>query len=394
MLTVDDARCVHRLAARASCAACVRACPQGAWRSDADSLAFDAARCDGCGLCLGACPTGALALGEADTDPPLQRGADGGHRLALACSRAPGIDATRAGSDPAVLPCLHAIDEDRLLRWQAAGVTRIALLTGDCPSCPRGRRLDAAQTLPGRLALLSALVPARSALPTVERLAAWAAAPAALRPSGAGAQPGRRALLGFGRARVPATASAAPPAQPAVPPRLRAAQRLQALGAVSSRWGVTLQPTRCDACAACARLCPSGAIALIGPAAVPTALRWTMGACIGCGLCVDVCTPGAIRRAAPGGQPAAERRLKLTAVKCPGCGKAYRAVQAAADPSAQSAPFAVSPSLASPACPACRSGSAHRGHRVVQAGCPAERPDGGAAALDLVNPGDDRLAPP
>lgn len=387
MLTIDDARCVHRLAARASCAACVRACPQGAWRSDMESLAFDAARCDGCGLCLGACPTGALALGAADTDPPLQRGADGGHRLALACSRAPGIDATRAGSDPAVLPCLHAIDEDRLLRWQAAGVTRIALLTGDCPSCPRGRRLDAAQTLPGRLALLSALVPARSALPTVERLAAWAATPAAQRPPGAGAtQPGRRALLGFGRARVPATASAAAPAQPAAPPRLRAAQRLQALGAVASRWGVTLQPARCDACAACARLCPSGAIALLGPAAAPNALRWTMGACIGCGLCVDVCTPGAVHAAAPGSQPAAERRLKLTVIKCPGCGQAYRAVQTAAGSST---------SAVDPACPACRSGSAHRGHRVVQAEGADAGPD--AHPLDAPEPGaarDDRLAAP
>ncbi|HMZ02861.1 MAG TPA: 4Fe-4S binding protein, partial [Burkholderiaceae bacterium] len=180
MLKIDDARCVHRLAARASCAACVRACPQGAWRSDVESLAFDAARCDGCGLCLGACPTGALALPDtgAGAEPLRQRLPDGGQAIALACARAPGIGAKGAADDPNVLPCVHAVDEDRLLRWQAAGVTRIALLTGDCPSCPRGRRLDAAQTLPGRLALLSALVPARSALPTVERLAAWAAAPA------------------------------------------------------------------------------------------------------------------------------------------------------------------------------------------------------------------------
>ncbi|WP_284189035.1 4Fe-4S binding protein, partial [Zoogloea oryzae] len=62
MLTVDETRCVHRLAAVARCRACVDACPTGAWTMQPDGLDFDPARCDGCGLCVPACPPGALAL--------------------------------------------------------------------------------------------------------------------------------------------------------------------------------------------------------------------------------------------------------------------------------------------------------------------------------------------
>ncbi len=375
MLTIAAERCVHSLAACASCRACVDACPAQAWRAHADGLDFDDARCDGCGLCLPACPTAALALAGAAEPPRLRRDADGHASVPLACQRALPTDA----SDPNRLPCVHALGEAELLRWHAAGVRHLALHTADCRHCPR----RPAQTLQQRLARVNGALLARGAVALsavrAEHHIPVAAAPERAAPTLSGTQPSasRRRLFGLAR-RGPAaagSASATPPTATAAPGagRQQATQALAALGRGQVLWTVALTPARCDACGACARLCPTGAVTLqpvptaapngapnatSSAAPPPTALAFDAARCIACGLCIDACEPGAWRAAAPTARPPVVDIWQLTEIKCDGCGKPYRRLQAG-------------PHDADPArCPACRSAGARHGPRIVDAAPP------------------------
>lgn len=122
-------------------------------------------------------------------------------------------------------------------------------------------------------------------------------------------------------------------------------------------WAVRLQVSRCDACGACARLCPSDAIRIVdrpqeGGASV--ALRLSMGECIGCGVCVDVCSPAALTQAVPLTETVTQRWLNMSNVNCERCGKTYRVLQG-------------QPSAVAGLCPGCRQGVMPRRNRLVQA---------------------------
>lgn len=360
---------MHRLAAVARCQACVRVCPRSAWTLDGQGLGFDELRCDGCGLCVAECPTGALTVSL--PWPAAVARSEGIRSVALHCEKA-------CGATPHVpsIPCIHALDESQLLRWHAQGVGRLKVVTGDCGSCERcpstglSQRLDrlneALRVRGQRVMHLepwgdrhggaataqvtqTQVVPkaGTSTPPVPERSVKLTEAPP---------NRGRRGLLGLLSRPMPADISpvqATPIGAPV--PRCEATRLLARWGPGPVLWAVAFDATRCDACGACAQLCPTPAIEMT-PASIMAAgaLSFQMSSCVGCGVCVDACAPGALAPAAPLSTLGERRAWSLVSAPCPQCGKAYRALQATRE----------SPSAG--LCPACRSLAARRSDRIVQ----------------------------
>ncbi len=88
---------------------------------------------------------------------------------------------------------------------------------------------------------------------------------------------------------------------------------------------VRLDPSRCVACHACARVCPDGAIRCTEEAAY----RIESSRCTGCGLCIDVCDHDALRilpwaSVTPG-------VLAWHGARCTACGAEYNTLAPAQD---------------------------------------------------------------
>jgi ferredoxin len=263
----DPDRCVHAHAEVAACRGCVDACPRNAWVLDDEALAIDAAACNGCGLCVGRCPQNALSLDSVWPPPSAPASA-----LVVSCQR--------AASDPDGwrLPCVDALGLNHLVMLYQSGVRSIALLTGDCTACPTGSgrrlRLD--------LARWNQVLAQRGL--------------AAMRLSGPGAQPATRdagpgqSRREFFRSLLHVVASRE------LPQRYPDASAVEDVLPPAGPGDLVLfspriDPTRCDGCDACVRICPHRALQL-APAADAYGIR--ADACNGCGLCADVCQRDAI----------------------------------------------------------------------------------------------------
>lgn len=404
-LTVHAERCVHQFVAQARCDACVQACPQAAWKINADGLSFDDAACDGCGLCVAACPCEALALPQAT---PLLRMTPAGKVILVACERAdPAAFAAaqthstcqsgRTGQispsrkfvaarltrmddlkpTAGMTPCLQALSPHWILHWAGPGAaSRIRYSSGDCRNCTRG----GGATWQERYAAVAAsLRSAGRPVTQLERITfqEWQHETA----RDAAPDTRRRGLL---RAMLqPAGAAATGARAPtATSGRTQLLQMLRARGVGRALWAVSLERERCNWCMACLRLCPDGALLFAqAPAVADTlpaisparrdAVAWftlDMQACTGCAVCVQACDRQALRLvAAPGPDQAVRTHVGLHRSLCTQCGASFHHLPRLAR-SASPAAGAVETAPEKPLCPACRQGRAPHHDRRVQAG--------------------------
>ncbi len=296
--------CVHSHLEQASCRACVEACPHRAWVIDEEVLGIDPERCDGCDLCVPACPQGAIRPRFAPSVKETENGA-----VAFAICEYSGV----VGVNEGLMPCIHAIGMEGLLRLQRLGVTYLISACGNCAECERGgsRRLEHV------LGQINSLFATRR-IPSItyRELAPghWLRALDKVSGLAQGMKLNRRAFL-HKAMRTPVE-------------RVRAVmqndeQAFHPPGTLLPKAGPDdlfpsvplIDPARCDGCDACINLCPQHALLLDDE---PPSYRIDASRCTNCGICTDVCERQAvdIRSMRPSGQG----RIPLHSGQCRACG--------------------------------------------------------------------------
>ncbi len=304
-------RCVHDFDAFATCRACVDECPVGALQPD-DGIALDAAACIGCGACVHTCPVGAFEARD-ETQDVLRCAArvrDQG-AIALLCAAHPPIDRGVRPVDAAIVVegCLAALGPSAYAALAALGITQIDVYLDACETCPLApacasieRTLDKA-----RAALRPWL--AANQLATITDVSEPASKPWAIYLAGEPPVERRRLLNPFsgsdaneildalsvsaveqsGPKRLPAerlrlllALDQLPPAGQMLCPAPLGGQTFLRIGADDG----------CTACGACAKACPTGAIALENDDETQTFhLIHLPAACTGCDACLHLCDP-------------------------------------------------------------------------------------------------------
>lgn len=316
----DAQRCVHSRCVWASCQACVKVCPRAAWRQQAGGPALSPDRCDACGLCLAVCPTGALT---GIATKAARRTLSGREVRLAACERVLGADCEGR------IPCLHALGLTELLESWREGCGNWVMAQAPCDGCPRGQ----GERLQTRIARLNELLRDRSQ-PTISLRAVpperWLALLQAAKPSRSVAvDASRRRWFGLAASPRPEVGGAASVAQVG---SQSAGSGPGTLLPGNGRWPWSLEidPEACQACHACAQICPSAAIVQetwagtkAGSATALTGAGYRLehARCTGCGLCVDVCPTQAVRLQA-WSQPR-QTLLDLRVNRCARCGATY-----------------------------------------------------------------------
>ena len=327
---VIASRCVHSRIGTASCQACVTACPRSAWVIDDERLGIDVTACDGCDLCIPACPETAICSARAANRPPVRRLYDQPVHM-VACQYA------AVAPGPHQMPCVHALGWRDLLRThqqqeQEQEQPLWLISTGDCATCPRG----SAPRLAERVTQLNRLLHSRHRpLVTLIMLEApcWQAL---LEQTQADIGPAttRRGLFRTALRSVLTTALEATGLEDADEGSVSAplAAWPEVGAATLFPWVPILDPTRCNGCDACIRLCPHQALTLepaesaesaepAESAAQSPAYRIEARFCTGCGICRDVCDQGAVRLEALQSQH--QQRIPLVAGLCSVCAAPY-----------------------------------------------------------------------
>ncbi len=286
----DAQRCAAGVAGIPGCQRCADACPYGAIRGKARpgglAIEIDPEACRRCGACTSVCPTDALTRSFADdreVDAAVRAALDTAPPGAIAVLTCPDSAATAqaAAPDAAVvaLPSLLLLDETHLLGALRAGASGVALVA--CEDCDhdapeplrQAATLARAATDDHRVALIAD----EAAQHTATAVAAFAAAHA-----DSGALPRARTASRRRRTRLHDL--------------LATDLVLTDLDDTALPFGeVAVSEPDCTLCGACARLCPTDALAYDPTAAT---LTFDAGACVGCGLCAAGCPQEAVTLAA------------------------------------------------------------------------------------------------
>lgn len=302
---IDADHCTHAIVTDASCRLCGQACPRDAIGFSDQALTLDAGRCDGCGLCVPACPQRAIACpgGNAFSAAPV---------MYAACERT----ADREGD--AVLPCLHALGADDLIRAWLGGVREVRIARMACDDCSRGGRAR----LDGAAKAVSAVLESRGleAISVIELgVRDWQAALAAAKRR-QDVSPSRRRFLKRGL-REAAGLMLTAEAKPADDPMRQAISLLPEPALAVFLHVPEFDELSCVACDACARICPTGALKIVDDAAEQAYVVHS-SLCSGCAMCMDVCEPKAVRVGSL--QAAPRRTLRLSPRSCRACGALFR----------------------------------------------------------------------
>jgi ferredoxin len=307
---LDPDRCLHSLDKFNECQICIQLCPVGAIRPGRPP-SLDNDRCVNCLACLPGCPLGAFraddaVMGLLDCVARIESGF-----VDLVCEAhpEPGIGPRNSRLGIRVQGCLAGLGAGAYLGIAALGLEGVLVRTERCAVCPIGNlesaiesQLDIAISLSrgfGKSFLLEQV----SYLPEGEQVD---------RPFWSSNNPpiSRRDLLHFvsrqGKALVARDIAIGSPNEEKHTGRDRhrvvAAMahlenqnlRNQDILLEDSGFAILEIGAECDACGACARACPTGALQFEMTTENYYCIRFFPLACHGCGICQHVCAQSAI----------------------------------------------------------------------------------------------------
>ena len=323
-------RCVVVRNRNTKCDKCVKACPTQAITVGDNKFELDSHACVACGACCVVCPTEALvALDPTDQDLAAA--------IADACIAAKGTAvfacariASKRLAYPecfAAVPCLARMEESILLALAAQGVTRILLVDGDCQTC-KYRYCD--QGIEATVASANSLLAtARSAI-RIERASQFPPKLLAKDPSALyGASRREFFTQAGGNVKVAAEKTVATVlsadnvakeeslrerlgvSKAGSLPHFEADRHMSILDAMDRMsksflpemrtrlWGsVDVDTGLCNACDACSRFCPTGALKKVEAKVEGRkrySLEFSLSDCVQCNACEDICLKQCIK---------------------------------------------------------------------------------------------------
>lgn len=308
--TIVAERCVHSRVTQASCQACVDACPTNAWVMDDESLGIDTELCDGCGLCASVCPQGVINAQPEDWSRTFENRSS----VLLACEKA------GMARDNVIIPCIHALGLQQLLRLYIGGTRALLVVTGDCGSCIR----NMVSGFPVLLTRLNGLLKSRqlSAI-TLQMTDREHCKPESYigAHSPVGSTFTRRAFFSkvtTGAMSLHRELAGLVEKSTFIPPgKLLPRNRLSDPVPFAPRIDVT----KCNGCDTCVDLCPQQAIESCSDSAEALQYRLNAENCSGCGLCVDVCNQDAV--SVDRWKSQVQFLLSLKVYRCVACGAPF-----------------------------------------------------------------------
>lgn len=270
------------------------------------ALRFNEYACDGCGLCAPACPQQAIRLPMV-----FEQREVAGETAMLAHCHFSGME-DGAGR----VPCLHAVGLTDVLRAWKHGQRVWIVRRGDCGNCNRAKGV----WLDARVEALNSVLSARGLRQVILRDVSAAAWGRLLDRPQARTNESRRGFFSvLGKRPVKALATngfGIAEEKPRAPGEYIPVQPDAILP-----WHARLDPSRCTACHACARVCPQNAIEQVEGDMPVYQLHHRR--CTGCGLCRDVCEHDAVSLHA-WEKPRIDR-LALRNHRCNSCGANFQA---------------------------------------------------------------------